>query len=125
MKLTNREIFAFHNGLLACIKAEVGGGVFCYAITKNIRKVEKELKAINDAVEKLRIEKAQKGKDGEPIIKDGNYVIDDIDGLEKEGEKILALEVELDVFKINEDAIPDSVTPKLTNGIWWMLDGVD
>jgi len=125
MKLTNNEIFAFYNGLAECVKAGVNGGVFCYAITKNIRKLEKELKAINEAVEKLRIDKAQKGKDGEPIINDGNYVIEDMDGLKKEVDKILALEVELDVFTIKADAIPDGVTPALTNGIWWMLDGVE
>ncbi len=40
-------------------------------------------------------------------------------------DKILVLEVELDVFTIKADAIPDGVTPALTNGIWWMLDGVE
>ena len=98
--MKNSELFMLKEKLRKVGKLK--GVKFAYAIAKNVKMLEEELAAIKKAIEpseefaKLddkRIELAKKyadKKNGNPVIKDGNFVMNDNkkERLEKELEKI-------------------------------------
>lgn len=128
MKLQRKEVVALVNGLRSASRLSApppnDNRKFAYAVARNmvfltpVLKATAELEAaFRDQCRELSIAHAVKDDKGEPVIKDGHYVIAD----EPEFEKLLAPltethdsdmaeEVEVELHKVAYADIPPSIT---------------
>lgn len=102
VKLTNKEILEKVN-VLGEISSRKLPVKVSYAISKNISKVERELKHYNKERQKLIEEYCLKEDDGTLKITDRNYDIDPerLEDFNKEINELQEIEVEMDIHKFN------------------------
>ncbi|ADL40326.1 hypothetical protein phiCTP1_gp25 [Clostridium phage phiCTP1] len=103
VKVTNRYLLN-RTKLLSMIIQEKLPVLASYAITKNVEAINDALKPFNKVIGKVRNKFAKKDDKGEPICdkKTGLPLIDDVSGCNEEINKLLDIEVEINVmqFKI-------------------------
>lgn len=102
VKMTNKEILEKVSGLGEISSRKLPVKV-SYAISKNISKVERELKHYNEERQKLIKEYCLKEDDGTLKITDGNYDIgpERLEDFNKEINELQEIEVEMDIHKFN------------------------
>ena len=105
MKLTNRRIVNDANFLGALNNKQLPIKV-SYAISKNISKLESELKIYNKEREKIINKYCKKDEEGKLVIDENNqYSIEDesIDICNKELNELLNIEVDINIHKFKLD----------------------
>ena len=103
MKLSNEKIVNIINSIggLSTKQLPVKAS---YAISKNILKLEKEIKTYNSEREKLLDKYAEKDDEGKRVVNDtGNIIIDKqyVEKWNKDIRELLDIEIEIDVHKFN------------------------
>lgn len=127
MKLTNRKIVndAMFLGSLAQKQLPIK---ISYAISKNIKKIEKELEIYNSERQKLLDKYAIKDKNGENLIDENNQLkIDDenMSNWNKSINELLDIEINIDIHKFNKDDLLSSnceMTPSELMLIDYMIE---
>lgn len=100
MKIKNREILNFANTHFGDKHLPVK---ISFAISKNAEAVAGALKAYEET-RKSRLEKyAKKDEDGKPVVKDGNYVIEDLEKWSEEIRELLDTETEVMIQEVSID----------------------
>ncbi len=105
MKLTNRRIVNDANFLFNLVHKQFPVKV-SYAISKNISKLEKELKVYNKEREKIIDKYCKKDEEGNLLIDENNqYSIEEenIDICNKELNELLDIEIDVNIHKFKLD----------------------
>lgn len=101
MKMTLNEVLENHKSLL-----EVSGKIlpvrFSYAVSKNLKKLETEVKLIQEEQSKLAREYCEKDEEGKPKVNDKGFLVfgDNAEKFMTEYNEYLNTEIEVDVHKI-------------------------
>ena len=107
MNLTIRKILNDTNVLVAISQKQLPIKV-SYAISKNIKKLEKELKIYNDERQKLIDRYWIKDEEGNNVIDENNQfkIADEhIETWNKEINELMNIEVDIDIHKFNLDSL--------------------
>lgn len=105
MKITNRRIVNDANFLFNLVQKQFPVKV-SYAISKNISKLERELKIYNSERQKIINKYCKKDEEGNLVIDENNqYHIEDenIDVCNKELNELLDIEIEVNIHKFKLD----------------------
>ena len=80
-----------------------------YAISRNVKKLEEEVRSYNEEREKICKRLAEKDEEGNPITKDGKYDISDENKkiLDEELEALLDTDIDVDIQMVDIDPILD------------------
>lgn len=80
-----------------------------YSISRNIKKLQEEVKSYNDEREKVCKRLAEKDGEGNPIIKDGKYDISEENKkiLDEELDALLDTDIDVDIHTVEIDPILD------------------
>lgn len=115
--MKNKEIIQLANGIQHC--GSLKGVKLSYAIIKNSKTIQKAAEPINAAIENLKKEHAEKGKDGSPILKtekDENgkevqfYDIRNMDAFKKDYDELMDVETEISFHKVKKEELPEDIT---------------
>ena len=107
MKLTIRKILNDTNSLAAISQKQLPIKV-SYAIAKNIKKLESELKIYNKEREKLIDKYCIKDDEGKNVIDENNNlkIADEhLEAWNKEINELMDIEVDIDIHKFNLDSL--------------------
>ena len=110
MKITNRRIVNDSNFLASLMHIQFPVKI-SYAISKNISKLESDLKIYNSEREKIINKYCKKDEEGNLVIDESNnYSIEEeyIDICNKELNELLDIEVDIDIHKFNESDLLNS-----------------
>lgn len=110
MKITNRRIVNDSNFLASLIHRQFPVKI-SYAISKNISKLENDLKIYNSEREKIINKYCKKDEEGNLVIDESNnYSIEEeyIDICNKELNELLDIEVEINIHKFKKDDLLQS-----------------
>lgn len=125
MKLTIRKILNDTNSLITISQKQLPVKV-SYAIAKNIKKLESELKIYNKEREKLINKYCIKDDEGKNVIdEDNNLKIADehLETWKKEINELTDIEVDIDIHKFNLDSLLDyDMTPAELMIIDYMIE---
>ena len=80
-----------------------------YSISRNVKKLQEEVKSYNDEREKICKRLAEKDGEGNPIIKDGKYDISEENKkiLDEELDALLDTDIDVDIHTVEIDPILD------------------
>lgn len=102
MKMTLTEILQKQRNLAALANMKLPYKL-AYAISKNLGKMEAEVKAIEETRLNIIKEYAVKDENGEPVINDKVYDLgDNMEAFTEEFQNFLATETEVDIFTVPE-----------------------
>lgn len=150
--MTKQELIVLYRNLNNL--GSLSGPKIAYAIARNINKIKPEMEAIDKSIEasdeykafenkrlELVKEHCKKDENGELIIKDGNYDVEDsyaavYEDLKKEHADVLAArekqieeynelldtEVSIDLFKVKFDSLPEDITASQVHGILAIIE---
>lgn len=107
MNLTIRKILNDTNSLAVISKKQLPIKV-SYAIAKNIKKIESELKVYNEERQKLIDKYCIKDDEGKNVIDENNNlkIADEhLDAWNKEINELVDIEVDIDIHKFNLDSL--------------------
>ena len=107
MKLTIRKILNDTNSLAAISQKQLPVKV-SYAIAKNIKKIESELKIYNEERQKLIDKYCIKDDEGKNVIDENNNlkIADEhLEAWNKEINELMDIEVDIDIHKFNLDSL--------------------
>lgn len=107
MKLTIRKILNDTNSLVAISQKQLPVKV-SYAIAKNIKKLENELKIYNEEREKLIDKYCIKDDEGKNVIDENNNLKianEHLEAWNKEINELMDIEVDIDIHKFNLDSL--------------------
>jgi hypothetical protein len=128
MKMTLLEVLHRHNVLTNLCGKKLPYKL-AYAISKNVKKLEDELKIIDEGRTSLLEEYAIKDEEGKPVISDNKYELGE--NLEKYGEeykKYMETDTEIETFTVpvsvldSDDARFDTLTVEEIIHIDFMLE---
>ena len=100
MKMTNQEIINFASAAFGNKKVPIK---IAYAISKNAETVGAAFKAYEETRKKRLEEYAEKDEEGNPIIENGQYVVEDLAAWSEEIRELLEIETEVQVHKVSID----------------------
>ncbi len=117
--MKKQEIVNLLNGLFKV--GNIAGRKFGYAIARNVAILEPEIKKFNEAKEAIVKNYSKKDKKGNPLKDEKGFIIEDQEGADKEYRALLEEEVELKLFKINLEEVPENVTAEQQIGIYQII----
>ncbi len=130
MKMTLNEVLENHKSLLK-VSGKILPARFSYAVSKNLKKLETEVKLIQEEQSKLAREYCEKDEEGKAKVNDKGYLIFGDDGREfmTEYNEYLKTEIEVEVHKIpfaeierTEGDRYDILSPAELAGIGFMIE---
>lgn len=127
MILTNREMVTFLNSV-GIIKEMVLPVKASYAVSKNIKKIEKEIEAYNEERAKLLDKYGEKDEDGNLVVSEEQnikIVPENVEKWNKDLSELLDIEVEVDIHKLKFSVLEESGTVMSISGIqsiYFMLE---
>jgi hypothetical protein len=96
-------------GLRSC--GNLTGIKFCYFISKNINLLKRKEREILEKLDDIKKEFAAKDEDGNPIIKDNQYDIQNKEGFNAKIKELMDSECEdIELHKLEEKNLPDTIT---------------
>lgn len=98
MKMTNQEILNFAKLMLGSKHLPVK---IAYAIQKNAEAVKPALKAYDEIYNSKLKSYAKKDEEGEPIVTDNQYTIEDVESFNADITELLTIETEVDIHKVH------------------------
>ncbi|MDU2672650.1 MAG: DUF1617 family protein [Clostridium sp.] len=119
MILTNREMVTFLNSV-GIIKEMVLPVKASYAVSKNIKKIEKEIEAYNEERAKLLDKYGEKDEDGNLVVSEEQnikIVPENVEKWNKDLSELLDIEVEVDIHKLKFSVLEESGTVMSISGI--------
>lgn len=106
MKITLKEIWNSQNTLYKILNHPFEDFKTSYAISRIASKINSQMAEIEQARQKT-LEKYYELKDGEPLIKDGKYVLKDENKFKEEWGAYLDKEIEMDTFTVAKEALAE------------------
>jgi len=107
--MTNQEILNFANSMFGNKHLPVK---IAYAISKNANAVADAVKAYDDTRKKLLDQFAKKDENGEPIITNGQYDIEDAEKWNEEIRELLETETEVAIHTVSIDEFEKCDDPR-------------
>lgn len=99
MKIKNSQMVSFLNGK-ADIQNKKLPTKLGYAITKNIKLMNSVAEAYEEERKKILDRYAMKDADGEYVVKEGAYVISDLEAYGAEMQELLEIDNEMDIHMV-------------------------
>jgi len=118
--MKNQELFELMIGLQLC--KDLKGIKFVYAVAKNLNNINRELAPFVESRAKLQEEHAKKDKDNKLIVVEGRVQMKDDEKFNDEFKKIQDIEVEIDLFKIKREELPEDITAEQLTNIFTLID---
>lgn len=105
MKMTLNEVLVNYRNLISLAGKKLPVRL-SYAVSKNLRLLENEMKLIEKSRTELAEQHAEKDEEGKPVTKDGNYVFgENKEKFLEEYNEYLETEIELDPHRIPTEEI--------------------
>lgn len=98
MKLSNKTIVEFMKSDIVSKKLPVK---FAFALSLNIAAISPAFKAYDEQRMLLLKSFAKKGDDNKPIVNDGSYVVDDVEGWNKSITELLEAEADINITTVD------------------------
>lgn len=129
MKMTLNEVLVNYRNLISLAGKKLPVRL-SYAVSKNLRLLEKEAELIEKSRTELAEQHAEKDEEGKPATKDGNYVFgENKEKFLEEYNEYLETEIELDPHRIpteeiekTEDSRYDVLSPAELMGLTFMIE---
>ena len=119
MILTNREMVTFLNSV-GIIKEMVLPVKASYAVSKNIKKIEKEIEAYNEERAKLLDKYGEKDENGNLVVSEEQNIKilpENVKNWNEDLSELLDIEVEVDIHKLNFSVLEESGMGMSISGI--------
>lgn len=119
MILTNREMVTFLNSV-GIIKEMVLPVKASYAISKNIKKIEKEIEVYNEERAKLLDKYGEKDENGNLVVSEEQNIKiapENVEKWNKDLSELLDIEVEVDIHKLKFSVLEESGMGMSISGI--------
>lgn len=113
--MKNQEILNLHQGLVNCGKLK--GIKFAFAVAKNRKALAGVIEPFMETRKKLQEEHSVKDKDGKQIIEKGQIKMKSLEKFNEEYEKLINIEVEIKLHKVDQKDIPEDITAGQLSGI--------
>lgn len=109
MEMKLKDIITHYNALAQGIIDQALPPKLSYAISRNVKKLEEEVKNYEDERKKICQRLAEKDGEGEPVIKDGKYDIseDNKKILDEELDTLLDTDIDVDIHTVDIDPVLD------------------
>jgi hypothetical protein len=118
--MTNKEILILNQGLKNC--GDLKGVKLAFVLSKNIKKVNTIIEAINETIKKLQSDNAKKDKQGENIVINNEIQMVDIEKFNLEYNELMGVENEISFHKIKTESLPEDITVSQLNGIFEIIE---
>ena len=117
--MTNAQVLDLYRGLNSC--GNLTGEKFTFFVAKNIKKMQPEIEVIQEEIKKVQLEYCKKDKNGDPVIKDEKYEMENLDAFDKVYKNLMNIENPIETFKIKNEDIPANITASQKVGIFDLI----